>query len=238
MHTSLPPDDLALLHRLVRLHRPELAPLLDKLGHIPLSLEQRGQLRVALSCEWWKHGAQSTEPPTRVTRLRELARCIRMRCALDADDLSLLREIVTDRLPALALRLDDSSRPILADNERRQLQDVLLRAIKDAGSGKPQPRGDPTSLAARLRQLEGHIWACSPLLPADMQLLREAVEKHRPMLLPLLDTLGEVPLTREQREDLQSGAVLGEFLDNLDSRDEPNERGLRADLLLDYVRWV
>lgn len=238
MYTSLSSDNMALLHRLVQLHRPELVPLLDLLGRTPLPLEQRAQLRTALSCEWWKHGAQLAEPPTRVTSLRALSRCIWMRCALDPEDVILLSEIVAKRRSALPLRFDGSCRPILTDEQRTQLREVLLQEIKDAGAGKPQPRGEPTALAARLPALEGYIWACSPLLPEDLALLREAVQKYRPLLLPLLDTLGEIPLTKEQADEIQTGAVLSEFLANLEDGHEPNERGKRIDLFLDYVRWV
>jgi hypothetical protein len=229
---------MTLLRHLVQRHRPELVLLLDTLGRVPLPLEQRNQLRSALSCEWWKHGATRDEPLTRVASMRDLLRCIRMRCALDPEDITLLHEIAAKHLPDLALRFDDSSHLILTDDQRTRLHNVLVQEIKEAGGGKPQARGEPTALAARLPALEGYIWASSPLLPEDFDLLREAVQKYRPALLPLLDTLGQVSLTKEQRTELQTGAILSEFLANLDVHHEPNARGRRADILLDYIRWV
>jgi len=238
-YTSLSPDDLALLHEVVRRHRPELVPLLDALGHTPLSLAQRSQLCMALSCEWWLHGRQLSEPPRYHTQLLRLMRCVGMRAAFDSDDAALLREVVGKYFPELVVPFDGSGRLLLSDEQRQYAREALLQERKqDAYWGKQPQHEDPTPLAARLATLEGYVWACSPLLPEDMALLREVVQTHKPALLPLLDTLGLVPLTQEQRTELQSGAVLSEFLANLDSGSNPNERGKHVDVFLDYLRWI
>lgn len=239
MQTDLAPEDMTLLHHVVHLHRPELMPLLDLLGRTPLPLEQRSELRMALSCEWWKRGRRLTEPPEYRTRLIRLMRSVGMRSSLDPDEVELL-QVVAARYPdAPALHFDSSRRALLTDEERERVRAILVEERKKSpGWGKPPQPEERTPLAARLATVERYVWTCSPLLPDDMQLLREAVERHRPALLPLLDTLGEVSLTKEQRNELQSGAVLAEFLANLDSRHNPNERGWRMSMFLDYVRWV
>lgn len=53
------------------------------------------------------------------------------------------------------------------------------------------------------------------LTKAELDLLRDIVRRRRPELLPLLDTLGVVPLSQEQREELR-GAIADDF-----SRDFP-----------------
>jgi hypothetical protein len=239
MQTDLSPDDMALLHHVVHLHRPELVPLLDLLGRTPLPLEQRSQLWMALSCDRWKRGRRLTEPPEYRTRLIRLMRSVGMRCALDPDEIELLQVVAAHYPGAPALRFDVSGRLLLTGEERECVRDILVEERrKSPGWGKPPQPEEPTPLAARLATVEGYVWTCSPLLPEDMYLPREAVEKHRPALLPVLDRLGEVPLTKEQRNELQSGAVLTEFLANLDSRHNPNERGWRMDMFFDYVRWI
>ncbi len=238
MNTFLSVDDMALLHELVQLHRPELVRFLDLLGHTPLPLDQRSQLRMALSCERVR-GRRLTEPPEYRTLLIRLMKCIGMQCALDPDEIELLHTVVAKYPDAPGPRFDASSRLLLTDEEQQRIQDILVQERRKVpGWGEPQQHEEPTPLAARLETLERYVWTCSPLLPTEMQLLREAVEKHRPALLPILDMLGEVRLTKEQSTELQSGAVLEEFLANLDSRHTPNERGWQMSTFLDYVRWL
>ena len=67
------------------------------------------------------------------------------------------------------------------------------------------------------------------------QLLREAVAKHNPELLPLVGQLGVTPLTCEQREALR-GAVSTEFcITGLREDDEPNQRGLDLEEVIDVL---
>jgi hypothetical protein len=68
-----------------------------------------------------------------------------------------------------------------------------------------------------------------------MVLLRRAVERHVPELLPLTDAVGSQPLTETDREALRS-AVLSEFLSaGRDSNDEPNSYGLELERLIDAL---
>jgi len=69
----------------------------------------------------------------------------------------------------------------------------------------------------------------------EMKLLKEVVLKHRPSLLPLLDSLGRVSLTTKQREDLR-GAIAEEFSQTgLGKNDEPNSRGRLLENLIDRL---
>jgi hypothetical protein len=73
-------------------------------------------------------------------------------------------------------------------------------------------------------------------LPIDMiTLLRHAVERHVPELLPMIDTVGRHPLNETDREALRS-AVLSEFLSaGRDSNDEPTSYGLELERLIDAL---
>lgn len=70
------------------------------------------------------------------------------------------------------------------------------------------------------------------LHPEEARLLREVLWKRQPSLLHRLDSLGVIPLTTEQREELRQ--VLADELceTGLQPDDEPNERGLRLDDLI------
>ena len=72
----------------------------------------------------------------------------------------------------------------------------------------------------------------------DMAVLREAVERQRPALLPLLDTMYHAPLTLEQRSALRA-AVSDEFVDTgLVRGTQPNNRGVFLETLIDYLAHV
>jgi hypothetical protein len=71
------------------------------------------------------------------------------------------------------------------------------------------------------------------LPPHRKELLRQAVCQHDPALGSRLDTLGSVALTEEEREALRK-TVLQELLaTGLDDADEPNERGLDLEAVVD-----
>lgn len=66
-----------------------------------------------------------------------------------------------------------------------------------------------------------------------MALLRYVVNKHSPEMEPRLATLGSTPLRGDEREALRS-AVLRELLESgLDRSDEPNQRGLSLEAIVD-----
>ena len=65
--------------------------------------------------------------------------------------------------------------------------------------------------------------------------LREIIQKHRPSLLSILDSIGIIPLTDEQREEFR-GAIADELLETgLNESDEPNQRGLLLEDLIDRL---
>jgi hypothetical protein len=73
------------------------------------------------------------------------------------------------------------------------------------------------------------------LEPEETYLLREALLKHRPSLLTMIELIGIVPLNDEQREELR-GAIADELLETgLGKDDEPNKRGLLLEQLIDRL---
>jgi hypothetical protein len=64
---------LRLLEPAVRLHRPELAPLLDRLGAAPLAVEEREALREALADELCARGLGPGDEPNELGRRIEAA---------------------------------------------------------------------------------------------------------------------------------------------------------------------
>lgn len=69
----------------------------------------------------------------------------------------------------------------------------------------------------------------------EMNTLREVISKQRLSLLPIIDSIGFIPLTTEQREELR--VVLSDELvqTGLMENDEPNERGLLIENLIDRL---
>jgi hypothetical protein len=68
-----------------------------------------------------------------------------------------------------------------------------------------------------------------------MALLHQVVELHQPQLAPVLDRVGRVPLTTEDREALR-GALADELCaSGLNDDDVPNERGLRIEDAIDQL---
>lgn len=75
----------------------------------------------------------------------------------------------------------------------------------------------------------------SLLTNAENSLLREAIINRNESLIYLLDTLGIKPLTIEQRQDLR-GAIADELVfAGLNEDDEPNERGMALESLIDKL---
>lgn len=69
----------------------------------------------------------------------------------------------------------------------------------------------------------------------EATLLKEIVLKRQASLMPILDSIGIIPLTDEQREDLRE-TIADELLETgLDKKDEPNERGLLLETLIDRL---
>jgi len=69
----------------------------------------------------------------------------------------------------------------------------------------------------------------------ESKLLKEILVKNAPSLLPVLDSVGLIPLTGEQREEIRE-AIADELLKTgLSENDEPNERGLLLESLIDRL---
>lgn len=65
--------------------------------------------------------------------------------------------------------------------------------------------------------------------------LREVVQDHCPDLLTILDSREDVALTEQQRDDLRQ-AVTDEFCQTgLKENDEPNQRGLLLEEIIDRL---
>jgi len=71
--------------------------------------------------------------------------------------------------------------------------------------------------------------------PADRQLLRESVGRHRPDCLPVLDRLGIDPLPASTREEVREAIAAELSATGLDDRDEPTHRGHRLEHLIDIL---
>ena len=71
--------------------------------------------------------------------------------------------------------------------------------------------------------------------PKIFEMLKAVVLKHRPDLLPIVDSLGNNPLSFNLREELRE-AIADEFCESgLNESDEPNEFGLRLEELIDLL---
>ena len=73
-------------------------------------------------------------------------------------------------------------------------------------------------------------------LPQEMAaVLREIIQSHRPDLLHIVHSPHDVQLTEQQRDDLRQ-AVTDEFCQTgLQENDEPNQRGLMLEELIDRL---
>jgi hypothetical protein len=72
----------------------------------------------------------------------------------------------------------------------------------------------------------------SRLRPEEIELLRTILSKRAPDLLPVVDSLGVVPLTNERREELRR-AIADELCENeLREDHEPTPRGVQLDDLI------
>ena len=73
------------------------------------------------------------------------------------------------------------------------------------------------------------------LIVEEIDLIKEILSKHHPSLLPIMDSIGIVPISDEQREELR-GAIADELLETaLSKDDEPNKRGLLLEHLIDLL---
>lgn len=69
----------------------------------------------------------------------------------------------------------------------------------------------------------------------ELNLLKEVVSKHNPSLLPMINSIGQVPLSFEQRESIRE-AIADEFIETgVGENDEPNDRGLSLESLIDRL---
>jgi hypothetical protein len=76
-------------------------------------------------------------------------------------------------------------------------------------------------------------------LPKDMEsLLREVLSKRTPQMLNILDSPASRMLTDEERDEIRQ-ALTDEFCESgLYDNDEPNERGLSLEALIDKLGHI
>lgn len=73
------------------------------------------------------------------------------------------------------------------------------------------------------------------LMPREKDVLLEALSKHRPILLTLINHIGIIPLSSEQRENIRE-ALADELVETgLDENDEPNSKGLLLEHIIDRL---
>lgn len=76
------------------------------------------------------------------------------------------------------------------------------------------------------------------LRAAEAQLLHQVIAKWQPQAMQLLNVVGVVPLTVEQREMLR-GVISLEFAEaGVGEDDEPNSYGLRLENLIDVLGYL
>lgn len=69
-------------------------------------------------------------------------------------------------------------------------------------------------------------------------LLTEAIQKHNPEFISIVEKVGVTTLTENEREDLR-GAIASELCETgLGSGDEPNQRGLVLEELIDVLGYM
>jgi hypothetical protein len=73
------------------------------------------------------------------------------------------------------------------------------------------------------------------LTASQHELLRTAVEKHAPSLLPLLDDIGRRLLTVREREELRLSLADELVETGLDEQDEHTPRGLEIEDVIDAL---
>lgn len=69
----------------------------------------------------------------------------------------------------------------------------------------------------------------------ETELLREVLLKQSPSLLKLMEIIGIVPLTNEQKEQLWEAIADELVTTGLGENDEPNERGVLLDDLVGRI---
>jgi hypothetical protein len=71
----------------------------------------------------------------------------------------------------------------------------------------------------------------------DQKLLREVIWRRQPLLIPIIDAMGEAPLKEEDREMIRN-VLADEFIETgLSGDDEPNERGIRLDNIIGLLMY-
>jgi hypothetical protein len=107
-------------------------------------------------------------------------------------------------------------------------------SIVEVPSGLKIRKRIPLNLDVRREEHEGrHIRNEGSVM--NMELLRDAISRQSPNLLPLLERLEEGGLSADELNELRE-AVSDEFLDSgLRPDYEPNERGLQLEDLIDEL---
>jgi hypothetical protein len=71
----------------------------------------------------------------------------------------------------------------------------------------------------------------------DLELLREAVGRHKPSLMSVVDLVGKVALTDGQRENLRMALADDLCSTGLRPDSEPNEHGLKLDAIIGKLMY-
>lgn len=76
------------------------------------------------------------------------------------------------------------------------------------------------------------------LTPLELELLTTAIQAHDAQLMRLVDQLGRVQLTSDEREALRFALAEELILNGLEADDEPNAYGLRLEDLIDSLGYL
>jgi hypothetical protein len=147
---------------------------------------------------------------------------------LSAADKGLIRALLQARHPeilSLVDVLDSGPLPVEQREAITRAMGVECRINRTAWSAQSD----------EIERLMEYVWTSRPLTPEDARLLREAIERAAPSLVPLLDKIGTAALTQEESNALR-GAVGFHLIEvGFDQEWKPNARGVRLEALIDYL---
>jgi len=164
----------------------------------------------------------------------------------DREGLQLLTEVVSDRRPDLRTVVARLGPDSLTARQRSEFIDAVADDLQATGfreDWSPNARGE--LLESLIDCLLSHELLASIVRGKSSQefmrdseateLLREVVSTRRPELMPMLDRIGAVSLSADQRYVLQDIASEEFVSTGLLPDDEPNARGQRLHELIDWL---
>ena len=76
------------------------------------------------------------------------------------------------------------------------------------------------------------------MTPQQKALIAEVVQHHNPAFCDVIDTLGTRTLTDQERESLREAIATELCATGLDATDEPNQRGVELEEVIDLLGYM